>query len=111
MAGRSIGRRRIQHRSPLQAPSLFDEEIDTGDGGREGFLNSTDSALTNERRAQRAGRLVETARQRIAEEAMTRQLGHQPLQGDLTGPERKLNEINARAVAEHRRVTGGGGVV
>ena len=110
-----IGSRRINKfrppRSPIAAPSVFDHEIDTGDGGREGFLNGVDSALTNTRRHQRVGRLLETARQRVAEDTMARQLGHEMLRGDITGPQRKLDEINARTAAEHRRITGGGGVL
>lgn len=113
---RRIGSRRIVNqnkntRSPIAAPAIFDTEIDTGNGSREGFLNGVDSALTNTRRRHRAGRLVETARQRAAEDAMARQLGHVTLQGDTTGPERKLNEINALTAAEHRRITGGGGLI
>jgi hypothetical protein len=105
---RSVGKRTIK-RSPIAAPPLFDHEINLG--GNDGLANGVDSALTNERRGQRVGRLLEHDKQRHAEHVVERQVGAVPLVGDTAGPQHELEAINAKAVAEHRRITGGGGVV
>ena len=84
--------------------------------------NGVDSALTNERRNQRfnrklTGKRIKSARavehdsQRNAEALAERQLGITPLVGDIDGPGRAHDIINAKTVAEHQRITGGGGVI
>jgi len=108
---RSIGKRSIKPRSPIAAPPLFEQEIDTSTANGKGLNNGVDSALTNTRRGMRQRRLMEHDHQRVAERAKERELGQEILQTDPGGPQRAHDIISAKAVAEHRRLTGGGSVI